>query len=82
MFVMLISAAFSAPTGKAGGGPAGIPGNGGSGRCLMAAGGPTNTFSGWLFHSESESANLTPDWSKINKIPAKVDIIIAAKWRD
>ena len=37
---MFISAALSAPTGRAGGGPAGIPGNGGFGLGLIAAGGP------------------------------------------
>ena len=78
MFAMFISAASSAPTGSAGGGPAGIPGNGWSGRCLIAAGGPANMFSGCLSHSASGSANFAPDGSKLRSIPAKVEIIIAA----
>ena len=78
MFAVLISAAFSAPTGRAGGGSAGIPGSGGSGRCLIAAGGPAKTFSGCLSHSASGSANFAPDGSKLRSTPAKVEITIAA----
>jgi len=74
---MLISAAFSAPTGRTGGGPTGIPGNGGSDRCMIAAGGPTNIFSGWLFHPWSASANFAPDGSKLRSTPAKVEITMA-----
>jgi len=51
-------AAFNAPTGRAGGSPAGIPGNCGSGRYLIAADGPANMFSGCVPHSASGSANL------------------------
>ena len=74
---MLISAALRAPAGRAGGGPAGIPGIGGSGRCLMAAGGPTNMFSGWFSHFESGSANFALDGSKFVRTPERVAITIA-----
>ena len=46
MFAMLMSAALIGPTGRAGGGPAGIPGIGGFGRGLIASGGPAKMFSG------------------------------------
>ena len=77
MFATLISAAFSAPTGRTGGGPVGIPGNGGSGRCLIVVGGSAKIFSGYLSHSASGSANLAPDGSKFNRILAEIDITIA-----
>ena len=78
MLAMLISAAFSAPTGRAGGGPAGIPGIGGSGCCLIVSGGPAKIFSVCVSHSESGFANLAPDGLKLNRIQAKIDITIAA----
>ena len=46
MLAMLISAALRGPTSRAGGGPAGIPGNGGFRRGQIPAGGPTRMFSG------------------------------------
>jgi len=42
---MFMSAAGRAPTGRTGGGPAGIPGSGGSGRGLITVGGPTIMYS-------------------------------------
>ena len=78
MLRLFISVPFKIPTGRTGGGPAGIPGNGGSYCCLIAAGGPTKIFSGCIFHSASGSANLAPDGSKFYRIPAKVNITNAA----
>ena len=71
-------AAFKIPIGKTGGSSAGIPGNGGFGRGRIMAGGPTTTFSGWLFHSESGQASFAPDGSKLSRIPASVEITIEA----
>jgi hypothetical protein len=65
------------PIGRTGGAPAGIPGFGAFGRCLMAAGGPTNIFSGWFSHTASGSANFAQDGSKFSKNPESVDITIA-----
>ena len=63
MFAMLISAAFSTPTGRADGGPADIPDTGRSGRCLIAAGETAKMFSDCVSHFASSSANLAPDRS-------------------
>ena len=67
---MLISAALIGRTGRTGGGPAGCPGIGGSGRV-------TNIFSGCCSHSESGKAIFAPDGSKFRRIPESVDITIA-----
>ena len=77
MFAMLISAALRGPTGRTRGGPAGIPGIGGFGRCLIAAGGPAKMFSGCASHSSSESANFASETSKFSRTPEKVEITIA-----
>ena len=63
MMATLLSAAFEAQTGRICGGPASIPGNGGSGHGWISAGGSTMIFSGWVSHFQSGSANLAPDGS-------------------
>jgi len=74
---MLISAALRGPTGKTGGGPAGIPGIGGFGRGLIPPGGPAKMFSGYASHSASGSATFASDASKFSRTPERVEITIA-----